>query len=1006
MKRTMRVYARRTFAFCVAVMLCLPACAGALASILPVGAAEEVYVAPAYLVDFTQLDNVVACSGAYHLMPERGDDGMYIRFTDSGNGMCDDPYLSLALPGSVDATKYHYMALLVRTNKQDLRGELRFRTDTTGNDYPCQFFSYEKTNDWQLIIIDITNKNTVNYAGAASKFEGSFTNLRLDMFNNNCPADTEYVIKGYGLYDNRADAETFIHFTPTTAGGSEELPDVDYASFWRGEAFANPANSTRMRWVTYGFESENTTPIDNFLAQGFGGVVSNVLFEKNYLLNDRQFEIVGSVYDYANKQGMTTWIYDEYQWPSGKAFGQVLEGHDEYQATGIAHRVISGRSGETATYACSGPDIRIVRVDIDDKNGRRTLSAADGVGEREVTFTPEGRWSLHVYVMRYSYEGVEDRNDFTTLRHVDLLNKEAVARFIELTHQRYKDKMGENFKNVEAFFTDEPQLGNRAMTGYAVWTPGLEDMFKETYGYELDIADLYEGDDADARRVRMQYLSLVAKLFKEAYIDQISAWCEANGTASSGHLLFEECMTDQIETYGGDFLQIIGGMTIPGVDLLHVTPDRLLTKTHIGNAVGTRYVVSAAKNQGKDRVMVEYNPDAANALSDAAPLSECISGVTLTRLLGTTDYNVINPQMNLTTSGYRELNTYVGRLNTLLEGAVECGELAVFYPIATVQALYDADTGHTTETNGRSQAYRLDTEYQQMCVDMLTSQYLYTVIDDVALQNATVATDGCLCVGDGAYRAIVMPMTQYISAKAMETLVTFKAAGGTVIFVGDTPVYGLTAAEDARVAAAMEALAGSPTYTKADSTFISDLSKYVSRRVQVTAAKADQQKAILTGDFSTEDRDIVYLANTIANDSTCTAVYTDGYTGKVTVYYPRSAMIETVEVGADGLTVTIPAYEAVLVVREDAKGLAHLTGHTAYVPEENEETTEAGTDAPLPDTLPSDGTTAETGSNTLSTTGAETDAEKTGGCASSLIGGGALTALAVAAYAVHRRKEN
>ncbi len=1004
MIQTRKTYAWRVLACYMAVMLCLPACAGLAAGILPIAAEEASYVAPAYLVDFTQLDNVVACSGAYHLVPELGDDGMYIRFTDTGNGSCDDPYLSLALPGSVDATKYHYFAMLVRTSKQDLRGELRFRTDTTGGSYPCQFFNYQETDDWQLIVVDITNRSTVNYAGADVPFNGNLTNLRLDMFNNSCPADTEYVIKGYGLYETREDAETFVNFTPTSSGSAEPLPDVDYASFWRGEAFANPANSTRMRWVTYGFETTNTTPIDNFLAQGFGGVVSNVLFEKNYLLNDQQFEIVGSVYDYASKQGMTTWIYDEYQWPSGKAFGQVLEGHDEYQATGIAHRILQGKDGETATFTCSGSDIRILRVDIDDKNGRRTLTAADGVGEREVTFVPEGRWQLHVYVLRYSYEGVEDRNDYTTLRHVDLLNKDAVARFIELTHQRYKDKMGESFKNVEAFFTDEPQLGNRAMTGYAVWTPGLDELFKETYGYELDIADLYEGDDADAKRARMQYLSLVAKLFKEAYIDQISAWCEANGTASSGHLLFEECMTDQIETYGGDFLQIIGGMTIPGVDLLHVTPDRLLSKNHIGNAVGTRYVVSAAKNQGKDRVMVEYNPDAANALSDTAPLTDCIAGVTLTRLLGTTDYNVINPQMNLTTDGYRELNTYVGRLNTLLEGAVECGELAVFYPIATVQAMYDADTGHTTETNGRSKAYRLDTEYQQMCVDLLTAQYLYTVIDDVALQNATIASDGCLCVGDGAYSAIVMPLTQYISAKAMETLVTFKAAGGTVIFVGDTPAYGLMAEEDARVAAAMEQLAGSPTYDKADAAFLADLSKYVSRRANVTAAKADQQTAILTGDFSTEDRDILYLASTAGSEGSFTVTYTDGYTGKVTVYYPRSAMIETMEVTADGLTVTIPAYEAVLVVREDAKGLTHLSGHTAYVPDTSEDTTEAETVVTVPDTetVPVDAGT-DTADGT--TTEGETTEGKTG-CSSAVVCSGVLSALTAAAYVLRRRKEN
>ena len=170
-------------------------------------------------------------------------------------------------------------------------------------------------------------------------------------------------------------------------------------------------------------------------------------------------------------------------------------------------------------------------------------------------------------------------------------------------------------------------------------------------------------------------------------------------------------MNDQIETYGGDFLQIVGGMTIPGVDLLWVDPAHLLSKNYIGSVVGIRYVASAAKNAGKDRVVVEFNPDVAEALSDTDPVGECVGGVSVSRLLGTTDYNMINPQFNLTSGEYDTLNTYVGRLNTLLSDAQECGQLALFYPIATVQALHDADTGHTSETGTQSAAITLDERF-------------------------------------------------------------------------------------------------------------------------------------------------------------------------------------------------------------------------------------------------------------------------------------------------------
>ena len=119
---------------------------------------------------------------------------------------------------------------------------------------------------------------------------------------------------------------------------------------------------------------------------------------------------------------------------------------------------------------------------------------------------------------------------------------------------------------------------------------------------------------------------------------------------------------------------------------------------------------------GERRVMVEFNPNAANALSAEHPLLDCVGGVSLTRLLGTTDYNVINPQNDLTRADSEKLNLYVGRLNTLLEDMDEAGQVAVFYPIATVQALHDADSAHGSESgNKRSASDRLDSGFQALC---------------------------------------------------------------------------------------------------------------------------------------------------------------------------------------------------------------------------------------------------------------------------------------------------
>ena len=45
-------------------------------------------------------------------------------------------------------------------------------------------------------------------------------------------------------------------------------------------------------------------------------------------------------------------------------------------------------------------------------------------------------------------------------RNVNILDRRAVSRFIELTHARYATELGKQLADVDLFFTDEPQFGS------------------------------------------------------------------------------------------------------------------------------------------------------------------------------------------------------------------------------------------------------------------------------------------------------------------------------------------------------------------------------------------------------------------------------------------------------------------------------------------------------------------------------------------------------------------
>ena len=64
-------------------------------------------------------------------------------------------------------------------------------------------------------------------------------------------------------------------------------------------------------------------------------------------------------------------------------------------------------------------------------------------------------------------------------RTVNILDRRAVARFIQLTHERYAKELGEQLDEVEAFFTDESQFGSAEH-----WIGGLPNCVPMVQWYE------------------------------------------------------------------------------------------------------------------------------------------------------------------------------------------------------------------------------------------------------------------------------------------------------------------------------------------------------------------------------------------------------------------------------------------------------------------------------------------------------------------------------------------
>ena len=156
---------------------------------------------------------------------------------------------------------------------------------------------------------------------------------------------------------------------------------------------------------------------------GFGGFFMHARFGlKTPYMSDEWFDAVDCCINEAKKQGLTAWCYDENGYPSGFAGMELLK-NPNYLARYITVEKTENSTDKPLCVFGVSDDNKPVFDDLQNYNGK-------------------------VYEI---YENLSPAN-------VDIFNKNVVKNFLNLTHEKYYEKFGEQFGTlVSGFFTDEPQ---------------------------------------------------------------------------------------------------------------------------------------------------------------------------------------------------------------------------------------------------------------------------------------------------------------------------------------------------------------------------------------------------------------------------------------------------------------------------------------------------------------------------------------------------------------------
>lgn len=466
---------------------------------------------------------------------------------------------------------------------------------------------------------------------------------------------------------------------------------------------------------------------------------------KTEYLSDEWMECIEACADAAGD--MQAWAYDENGWPSGFAGGKLLEREEDRD------RFLTHKIGDF------DPDARV-------------NYCMDG-GKLTRTDTP---------VPGKQYLSVTDHSAGST---ADILNPAVTEKFISLTHEVYKERMGEAFaKKIVGFFTDEPQY-QRWGTSY---TTMVEDYFRTRYGEDIwDSIGLLFVEAEGYRAFRYRYWKAMQHLMLNNFAKKVYDWCHSNGMQFTGHYVEETSMGNQLMCCAG-VMPFYEYLDIPGIDWL--------SRGGTGNELAPRQVGSAACQLGKEQVITESFGCCGHHVTpqDLRRLVgfQYVNGANLLcqHLIPYAEngnrkrdhpahYCTKNPWVK---EDFGAFNLYVSRLGKLLANSTEQVRVAVLHPIRS--AYFD----YKREAPGFN-IQKQDEQLQKDCRMLSENGINYHFLDETLLEKHGFVDGKKIGCGKCSYDYLILPHILTMDISTEKLLRQYVENGGKVLLWGEKPGY-------------------------------------------------------------------------------------------------------------------------------------------------------------------------------------------------------------------------
>ncbi len=310
-------------------------------------------------------------------------------------------------------------------------------------------------------------------------------------------------------------------------------------------------------------DTELVRQIREMHAKGFGGVVvhpRNGLSRRIGYLTPEFFRLMRVAVEELARLGMKVILYDEAGYPSGSCQGRVVARNPDwaakcifpqewFQVKGPARGFLRPNPGRALGYklvaVVTGREVEPGKLDPD------TLRCLKWDEHEVVDYDlPAGDWRIVAVweghsggTIRGVFEEEEDDHALAPPA-ADILREDAVACFLQLTHDQYYEHLKDHFgRTIVAMFTDEPSpMGRCGPDGPTLrrrqpWTPGFLAHVRAWWDEDVArwLTALWFDCGPRTAKFRWAWHKAVQQRLEQAFYKPIGEWCAAHGIALTGH---------------------------------------------------------------------------------------------------------------------------------------------------------------------------------------------------------------------------------------------------------------------------------------------------------------------------------------------------------------------------------------------------------------------------------------------------------------------------------------